>query len=259
VLNLITWNVNGLRACEKKGFSAWLQSEKPDVLGLQETKSWPDQLDEELRTPKGYKTYFSCADKKGYSGVALYIKEELEVLNVTDGLGLDEFDSEGRTLVAEFKDFVLFNCYFPNGQRDLSRVPYKLKFSREVASQALELNKKLKKPVIICGDYNTSHQEIDLKNPKSNKKNTGFLPEERAWIDEFIAQGFSDVFRDQFPEEEGHYTWWSYRSNCRAKNVGWRLDYFFVTEDTKAAVKDSKILSDVLGSDHCPVSLKLKF
>ncbi len=256
--NLISWNVNGLRACDKKGFSIWLQNELPDVLGIQETKSWPEQLDEELRNPSGYHTYFSCAKKKGYSGVALYIKDSIEVLSVTDGLGIEEFDSEGRTLIAEFKDYVLFNCYFPNGQRDLGRVPYKLSFSREVAKQALELNKKLKKPVVICGDYNTSHQEIDLKNPKSNKKNTGFLPEERAWIDEFIAQGFNDVFRLQHPEEEGHYTWWSYRSNCRAKNVGWRLDYFFVTEDFMSSIGDSKIHFDVMGSDHCPVSLRLK-
>jgi exodeoxyribonuclease-3 len=256
--NLISWNVNGLRACDKKGFTTWLKTEKPDILGVQETKSWPEQLDDNLREPKGYNTYFSCAQKKGYSGVALYIKDKINVLSVTDGLGIEEFDSEGRTLIVELEDMVLFNCYFPNGQRDLGRVPYKLKFSREVAKQALALKKKLKKPVVICGDYNTSHREIDLKNPKPNMKNTGFLPEERAWIDEFISQGFVDVFREQHPDEEGHYTWWSYRSNCRAKNVGWRLDYFFVTDDLRPNVGKSKILSDVLGSDHCPVSLKLK-
>jgi len=190
-MKITTWNVNGIRACEKKGFWKWLEESAPDILCLQETKAWPEQLtNQEFITNKKYFTYYATAEKKGYSGVALFSKRKLKEPIVTIGIGIDKFDHEGRTIIAEFEKFIIFSCYFPNGQRDHNRVPYKLEYSKEVAKKALSLKKRTNKEIIIAGDYNTAHTEIDLKNPKSNKNSTGFLPIERDWMDKFIKQGF---------------------------------------------------------------------
>lgn len=255
MLKLYSWNVNGIRAAQKKGFSDWLASESPDILGLQETKAHPEQLDEELLAPVGYKVYWSSAERKGYSGVALYSK--IEPLDVQLGLGIEEFDSEGRTIVAEYDDFVFITAYFPNGGRDHSRVPFKMQYKANFLAYCNDLRNK-GKSVIFCGDVNTSHQPIDLARPKQNEKNTGFLPEERVWIDKVIEEGYIDTFRNLYPDLEGAYSWWSYRGGAREKNVGWRLDYFFISPDLAERVAAAAIHPDVHGSDHCPVSMTLK-
>lgn len=253
---LASWNVNGIRAVYKKGFVDWFDRELPDFTCLQEIKAQRDQFPIELLDKKNIFIEIFSAEKKGYSGVALLSKDV--PVNYWRGLGVKEFDIEGRTLIAEYKNFILYNCYFPNGQRDLNRVPYKLAFSDEVMKHALKLKKKLNKPVIICGDYNTAHCEIDLANPKTNTKTTGFLPEERAWIDKFISKGFHDVFRMKHPDENGYYTWWTYRGDCRERNIGWRIDYFFTTEELLKKVLNCYHQPEVLGSDHCPIILELK-
>lgn len=258
-MKITTWNVNGIRACEKKGFWEWLNESSPDILCIQETKAWPEQLvNQDFITNKKYFTYYATAEKKGYSGVALFSKRKLKSPIITIGIGIDKFDIEGRTIIAEYDKFIVFSCYFPNGQRDHNRVPYKLEYSKAIAKKALVLKKKTNKEIIIAGDYNTAHTEIDLKNPKSNKNSTGFLPIERDWIDKFIKQGFFDIFRLHHPEKEGEYTWWTYRSNCRAKNVGWRIDYIFLTELLIKKTKKIYHCPNVNGSDHCPVTIELK-
>ena len=251
---LFSWNVNGLRAAARKGFLDWLVDVGPDILGIQETRCHPDQLDPRVRQPDDYYAYYASAERKGYSGVALYTR--IEPLNVQVGLGLPDFDREGRTIVAEFVDFVLIVAYFPNGSRDHSRVPFKMTYKREFLAYCNELRRQGKK-VVFCGDVNTAHNEIDLARPRQNRKSTGFLLEEREWIDEIVAQGYVDTFRDLYPDRDGAYSWWSYIGGARARNVGWRLDYFFVSEDLRPNVVDAAIHPDVLGSDHCPVSLIL--
>jgi exodeoxyribonuclease-3 len=253
-MHIISWNVAGLRACEKKGFYDFYLEANADVLCLQETKALPEQLSDSLVHPDHHQAIYAPAEKKGYSGVSTWVRNGVEVEH-TIGLGIEEYDVEGRTIISEFKDFILLNCYFPNGQRDHGRVPYKLSYSREVAKQALALKKKKKKEVIITGDFNTAHHEIDLANPKTNKKSTGFLPIEREWMSEFQQQGFTDVFRERTPAENGHYTWWTYRGDCRARNIGWRIDYFWVTNDFYQRVEECNHLPDVMGSDHCPLEL----
>lgn len=254
---ITSWNVAGLRACEKKGFFDFVDSFSPDVLCLQETKAAPEQLSASLVSPKGYRTLYASAEKKGYSGVSTWVKNTINVEHSV-GLGEDIFDSEGRTIISEFDSFILFNCYFPNGQRDHGRVPYKLDFSRLVASRALELKRAKNKPVIICGDYNTAHHPIDLANPKTNLNSTGFLPIERAWMDEFEAQGFSDFFRVINPDIPDAYTWWTFRNDCRARNIGWRIDYFWGDQSSLSLLKDCQHRPDVMGSDHCPIFIELK-
>jgi len=255
---LASWNVNGLRACEKKGLWQWLAHEQPTIFNIQETKAHPTQLSTELINNDNYYTYYASAEKKGYSGVALFSAKNYPRPKVTIGLGIEEFDREGRTIIAEYPEFILFNGYFPNGQRDHGRVPYKLSYSREIIQQALALKKKKKKPIIICGDLNTAHHEIDLANPKTNNKTTGFLPSEREWLSECLEQGFHDVFREHHPAENGHYTWWTYRGDCRQRNIGWRIDYFLTTNDLLKSVKKTYHLPQVMGSDHCPIMLELK-
>ena len=250
---LISWNVNGLRAIHKKGFLEWLTRESPDMLCLQETKASPDQLPDELLNVNGYSCWFSSAEKKGYSGVALYSKQE--PLNVHHGFGDPRFDSEGRILIAEYPEYVLFTIYYPNGGASPERLRYKMDFYDaflECARQYRDRGCRL----IICGDVNTAHCEIDLARPKANETNTGFLPEERAWIDRFLAEGFIDTFR-MMCDEPGHYSWWDYKTRARERNIGWRIDYFFVSENLRKQVKDAWILSDVTGSDHCPVGLSI--
>jgi exodeoxyribonuclease-3 len=251
---LYSWNVNGIRAAQKKGFLEWLDQIAPDVLAVQETKAHPDQLDDVLRRPAGYHTYWAYAEKKGYSGVALYSRQE--PLDVTIGLGVTEYDREGRTIVAEYHDYTLIAAYFPNGSRDHSRVPFKMAYKRDFLAYCQALRATGKK-VVFCGDVNTAHKEIDLARPKQNQKTTGFLPEERVWIDQVVEAGFVDTFRKLHPEEEGAYSWWSYIGGARGRNVGWRLDYFFITPDLLPRMQLASIHPDVHGSDHCPVSLTL--
>lgn len=254
-MKLVSWNVNGIRACYNKGFVEWLNQESPDILGLQEIKALEEQFPDKILQQKKYFFYIYPAQKKGYSGVAVFTKTE--PIKVHYGLGIKEFDDEGRCLILEFKDFIFFNCYFPNGQRDHGRVDYKLRFSDAVLQRANEYKKK-KKNIIITGDYNTAHTENDLANPKTNKNTTGFLPIEKEWMDKLVANNYTDTFRYFTPNENGHYTWWTYRGDCRERNIGWRIDYFFVNNTFMKNVKDASILSNVMGSDHCPISIRLK-
>ena len=254
-MKLISWNVNGIRAAQKKGLLDWIAETDPDIFGLQETKAHPEQLDDELRNIPGYTSYWASAERKGYSGVALYTKAEPK--DVTIGLGIPEYDSEGRTIIAEYDDFTLITAYFPNGSRDHSRVPFKMAYKAAFFKYIEELREAGKR-VIFCGDVNTAHNAIDLARPKQNTKTTGFLPEERAWIDEIVEAGYIDIYRDLNPEKADMYTWWSNRSGARERNVGWRIDYFFISPDLREKVETADILTDVMGSDHCPISLTLK-
>ncbi|MHC4598257.1 MAG: exodeoxyribonuclease III [Planctomycetota bacterium] len=253
-LTLLSWNVNGLRAVERKGFSTWLSEMSPDVLGLQETKAHPDQLSEALTAPEGYHAVFSAAEKKGYSGTAVYSREKPS--KVERILGKKAFDGEGRVILAEFPLFTLVNVYVPNGRYDLSRVSYKLEFSDRLL-EVCEKRRRRGEALILCGDFNTAHREIDLARPRENRKNTGFLPEECAWLDKFTGLGYVDTFRHFHPEKTGAYSWWDYRTRARPKNVGWRLDYFFITPDLLTRLRSGFILADVMGSDHCPVGIEL--
>ncbi len=252
-MKIYSWNVNGIRAIKNKGFIEWLIVDRPEVLCIQETKIQENQISEELKNIEGYYSYFSCAQKKGYSGVATYTKQK--PISVTYGIGIEKFDNEGRILITEFENCTVFNIYFPNGQKDEDRLNYKMEFYDALLAYCEILRGKGKK-LIVCGDYNTAHNKIDLKNPKANEKYSGFLPIERAWMDKFISYGYIDTFR-YLHEEEVKYSWWSYRFKAREKNVGWRLDYFFVTEDLLSELKESSILNEVVGSDHCPVSIIL--
>lgn len=253
-IRILSWNVNGIRAVQKKGFTEWMLDEQPDVLCLQETKANKNQLDDEILNIDDYNAYFSTPERKGYSGVAIYTKEM--PVAVEYNLGFEEFDSEGRIIVAEYKNFVLLNVYFPNGKQDQERLDYKMRFYAEFLKYINQL-KSQGKNVIFCGDVNTAHKEIDLSNPKANMTISGFLPQERAWIDKVIADGFLDTFRLVNSEPE-NYTWWDYRTGARERNIGWRLDYFFVSENLRQNITDAFILKDVLGSDHCPVGIEVK-
>ncbi|MEE4243653.1 MAG: exodeoxyribonuclease III [Desulfopila sp.] len=249
----ISWNVNGIRAAEKKGFISIVKELSPEILALQETKAQPDQLSAELKNINGYSSYWHSAVRKGYSGVAIYAKEK--PISVIEGIGEDKFDCEGRVLTLEYSTFYFVNIYFPNSGPDLQRLPYKIDFNS--ALHSFVKNLAAQKNVVICGDYNVAHKEIDLKNPQSNTQNAGFTAEERAWMDDFVNSGFIDTFRMFNPNEE-QYTWWSYRFNARARNIGWRIDYFCVDERSRDLVIDAAILQDIMGSDHCPVLLKFK-
>lgn len=254
VVRMLSWNVNGLRAVVTKGFVDWLIQEQPDILCLQETKVNASQVPKELARLQGYKAFFASAERPGYSGVAMFTKRE--PLQVKPGFGVERFDSEGRTQVADYGDFVLYNVYFPNGKASPERLRYKMEFYEaflEHVRQVLSSGKR----VIVCGDVNTAHREIDLARPKENEKVSGFLPEERAWIDRFLAAGFLDTFR-MFTSEGGHYSWWDYKSRARERNVGWRIDYFFVSANLAERVKSAFILPEVMGSDHCPVGIELQ-
>ena len=252
---LYSWNVNGIRAAQKKGLLDWLHQTKPDILGIQETKAHPDQLDEELRNPPGYHAYWASAERKGYSGVALFTR--IEPNSVQIGLGIDEYDREGRTIVAEFDEYVLITAYFPNGSRDHSRVPFKMAYKEAFLEFCNQLRSQGKQ-IIFCGDVNTAHREIDLARPKENQKSTGFLPIEREWLDKIVEQGYIDTFRFLHPEKTEAYSWWAYWGKARERNVGWRLDYFFTSPDLKESIAAAEILSDVHGSDHCPVLLTIE-
>lgn len=251
---ILCWNVNGIRAIWKKGFQEWMLKEDPDILCLQETKAQAEQLTVEKMETSHYKSYFFSAEKKGYSGVAVFSKQE--PIRFSVGFGNPDFDSEGRVLELEYEKFVLFNVYFPNGGRGPERVKYKLDFYRELFNRAQEV-RKMKKNIIVCGDYNTAHKEIDLARPGPNSKVSGFLPEEREWIDKIIAMGYVDIFRE-FNKEPEQYTYWDAISRARERNVGWRIDYYLVSEEMKSMVTNASIHPQVMGSDHCPIELDLK-
>ena len=253
IKKIISWNVNGIRAIEKKGFVDMVAEMAPDILALQETKAQPEQLSENLINITGYHSFWHSAVKKGYSSVAVYSRQK--PVQVYYGIDHADIDDEGRVLTLEFVDFFLINVYFPNAGHGLKRLDYKLDFNRRLLDFVDNL--AAKKSVVICGDFNVAHKAIDLKNPKSNVKNPGFTPEERAWMDEFVNAGYIDTFR-KFHSGPDHYTWWSYRFNARARNIGWRIDYFCVDKKSEDRVKDAAILKEVMGSDHCPVSLDFR-
>lgn len=248
---MISWNVNGLRACLGKGFLEYLKETEADIFCIQESKLQEGQVDLEL---PGYHQYWNYAEKKGYSGTAMFTKEE--PVSVTYGLGIEEHDHEGRVITAEFPEYYVVTCYTPNSQDGLKRLDYRMQW--EDAFRAYLKALETKKPVIFCGDLNVAHQEIDLKNPKTNRKNAGFSDEERAKFTELLEAGFVDTFRYFYPDQEGIYSWWSYRFSARAKNAGWRIDYFCVSESLKDRLVDAKIHTEVLGSDHCPVELDIR-
>jgi exodeoxyribonuclease III len=251
MLDILSWNVNGLRAVLKKGFMDFLSSESPDILCLQETKVAETPV--ELYGADGYHTYFASGEKKGYSGVAILTREEPR--SVSMGFGDARFDGEGRTIIADYGKFVLMNIYFPNGKASPARLEYKMTFYDAFLDYADRLKGQGRR-LIICGDVNTAHDERDIARPKENSKLSGFLPEERAWMDKFESRGYMDTFR-MFNEDGGHYTFWDMKSGARARNVGWRIDYFYVSENLKKDVKESFIMSDVMGSDHCPIGIKI--
>jgi exodeoxyribonuclease III len=255
-MKIISWNVNGLRAIVRKGNWDWLLIDQPDIFCFQETKCTVDQLPPEIAAPKGYHAFFdSPKEKKGYSGVAIYSKIKPEKVEFV--LGLPHLDIEGRLIAAYFKDFVLLTVYFPNGGGGPERLKYKLDFYDEFL-KFIEKLRKAGKSIIFCGDINTAHEEIDLARPKENEENTGFLPEERAWLDEVVNAGYVDVYRHFNPTKTGAYTYWDMKTAARERNVGWRIDYFFVSPDLLPRIKKAEILSQVFGSDHCPILLEIR-
>lgn len=250
---IYSWNVNGIRAAAKKNLFDWWSSASPDVLCLQETKANTEDLPEELTSPPGYHAYFASASKKGYSGVAIFCKNKPKSVTT---MGVEDFDSEGRTLVAEFDDYLVISAYFPNSQAEGARLSYKLEYCaamKELCDRAVADGRH----VVVCGDYNIAHKPIDLANPKANEKNPGYLPEERAWMDEFTQAGYRDTFR-MFSDEPDQYTWWSYRLRAREKNIGWRIDYHCVDGGFESRVGAARIHADVPGSDHCPISIEIR-
>lgn len=253
-IKIYSWNVNGIRACAKKGFKEWLTKTDPYILAIQETKAQKDQLDDNILNIGKFKSKWFSAERKGYSGVAVYFKEEPESI---EKLELEEFDIEGRTLIMNYPDFSLINCYFPNSQEGGARLDYKIRFCDSILEKCNTMVKQGKN-VVLCGDYNIAHTAIDLKNPKANEKNAGYLPEEREWMSKFLSKGYVDTFRSFHPDEPGYYTWWSYRFKAREKDIGWRIDYFCVNESFAERIENAEICKDILGSDHCPVSITLK-
>ena len=252
-MKLFSWNVNGVRAIEKKGLLDWLASESPDVLCIQETKAKFEQLPDSLQNLDGYFSYWHSADKLGYSGVATFSKKE--PLHVQYGLGIDKYDKEGRVLITEFDNFLLYNIYFPNGQKDEIRLQYKLDFYDDLL-EILDDQVASGNNVIVAGDWNTAHKEIDLANPKANANYSGFMPVERAQLDTYVDHGYVDSFR-LFHDEPDRYSWWTYRFGARQRNIGWRIDYFFTNQEFADNISDADIHEDVMGSDHCPVSIEL--
>jgi len=253
ILKILSWNVNGIRAAAKKGIVDWIKEESPDVLCLQETKAEEGQLDDSLKNIEGYYSYFCTAEKKGYSGVVIYTK--VQPKEVHRGFGIERFDREGRVLIAEYEDFKLLNIYFPNGKASKERLEYKMEFYDECLKYVSKLKAEGHK-VIICGDVNTAHTEIDLSRPKENEKTSGFLTIERKWIDALIGSGFVDTLRE-FNKTPENYTWWDQKTRARERNIGWRIDYFFVSEDLIKDLKTAFILSEVMGSDHCPIGIEI--
>lgn len=255
-LRLLSWNVNGVRAAHRKGFLTWMMKSKPDILALQETKAEPAQLPEELLKPASYGVDWHWGEKKGYSGVATF--SQPTPMRIDRGFEMKEFDNEGRVLTSVYDDFILFNIYFPNGKRDATRLKFKLDFYEAFLKVVERYRKKGEDKIVICGDVNTAHKEIDLARPRENRNISGFLPEECAWIDRLVEAGFIDTFRE-FQKDGGHYSWWDQQSRARERNVGWRIDYFFVSENLRPRLKNAFLLPDVMGSDHCPAGIDLAF
>ncbi len=249
-MKLISWNVNGIRACINKGFKDFFNEIDADIFCIQETKCQKDQIDLEF---KGYTSYWNSAEKKGYSGTAIFTKQK--PISVTYGIGIEEHDKEGRVITLEFEKFYMINIYTPNSKRELERLEYRQIWEDEIRKYMLKLNEN--KPVIMCGDLNVAHKEIDLKNPKTNRHNAGFTDEERNKMTELLDAGFVDTFRVLYPDKENAYSWWSYMGHAREKNVGWRIDYFIVSKSIENCIKEAKIHSEILGSDHCPVELEI--
>ena len=252
-MKILSWNVNGLRSVHRKGFLDWFIEVQPDIFCVQEIKATPDQLDEKLRLIDGYFSYFNPAEKKGYSGVAIYTK--VKPKSVYCGIGIERFDSEGRILVADYGTFMLFNIYFPNGRRSEERLTYKMEFYEAFLEHVDVLHRKGRN-IIVTGDFNTAHKEIDLARPKPNEGTSGFLPMEREWMDKFISKGFIDTFRI-LDQTSGNYTYWDQISRARDRNVGWRIDYFFVNNRTRNSVMSASICPHIMGSDHCPIELEI--
>ena len=255
-IKLVSWNVNGIRAVSKKeDFWSWFENDESDIINFQEVRATQEQIPKSLAEMDEFHKFYNEAEKKGYSGVGTY--SMIEPLSVEKGLGVEELDNEGRVLKIEYENFILFNIYFPNSGKEGSRLDFKVKFCNELLKQLIEL-KNEGKNLVITGDYNIAHNPIDVYNPKNCEGKSGYLLEERAWLDQLEQAGFVDTFR-MFDEGEGNFTWWSYRFKARERNSGWRLDYFFVNEEIKDKVKSAKILADIYGSDHCPVTLELDF
>jgi exodeoxyribonuclease-3 len=250
-MKLISWNVNGIRACREKGFEDFFKEINADMFCLQETKCQPEQI--ELKFD-GYESYWNSAEKKGYSGTAIFTK--VKPISVKYGIGIEEHDKEGRVITLEFEKFYLVDIYTPNAKRELERLDYRMIWEDEIRKYLLELNKI--KPVIMCGDLNVAHKEIDLKNPKTNRGNAGFTDEERGKMTELLSAGFVDSFRYLYPDVENAYSWWSYMGRAREKNVGWRIDYFIVSNSIEKNIKEAKIHSNIFGSDHCPIELEIE-
>lgn len=251
-MKFISWNVNGLRACVTKGFEDFFKNINADIFSIQETKLQEGQIDLSF---EGYKSYWNYAEKKGYSGVCVFTK--IEPLNVTYGLGIEKHDNEGRLITLEFEKFFYVTAYVPNSQNELKRLDYRMEWEDDIRKYLLELNNK--KPVVYCGDLNVAHKEIDLKNPKTNRNSAGFSDEERAKFSALLESGFTDTFRYFYPDLEDAYSWWSYRFKAREKNAGWRIDYFLTSKCLDSNLIGAKIHKDILGSDHCPVELEIKF
>lgn len=249
-MKLISWNVNGIRACVQKGFLDFFHNSNADVFCIQESKMQEGQLELDL---SGYYQYWNYAQKKGYSGTAIFSKQE--ALSVQYGIGMEEHDNEGRVITLEFNDFYMITVYTPNSKEELARLDYRLKWEDDFRTYLKYLEET--KPVIVCGDMNVAHQEIDLKNPKTNRKNAGFTDEERAKFTQLLESGFVDTFRSLYPNQTDIYSWWSYRFSARSKNAGWRIDYFLTSSSLKDKIKDAKIYTDIMGSDHCPVALEI--
>ena len=253
-MKLISWNVNGLRAVINKGFDEFFKNIDADIFCIQETKMQESQIDDNIKNIfKEYNSYWNSAEKKGYSGTAIFTK--IKPLNVTYGIGIEEHDKEGRVITLEFDKFFMVNCYTPNAKRELERLDYRMIWEDEFRKYLLKLNET--KPVIMCGDLNVAHEEIDLKNPKTNRRNAGFTDEEREKMTKLLNSGFTDTFRYLYPDKENMYTWWSYMFKAREKNAGWRIDYFIVSKSIENKIKESYIFSDIMGSDHCPVGLDI--
>lgn len=253
-MKLISWNVNGIRAAEKKGFRDWFENCDADIICVQETKAKVEQVSEALKTGYGYHAYWHSAERPGYSGVATFCRDE--PLYVQQGLGIDRFDREGRVLITEHEQFLLYNIYFPNGQKNDERLQYKLDFYEDLLT-ILDEQVESGVNVIVAGDWNTAHKPVDLARPGDNEKTSGFLPEERALLDKYERHGYVDTFRLFHPEPD-RYSWWTYRFGARSRNVGWRIDYFWVNEGFAEQVIDADIHDEVMGSDHCPVALEIK-
>ena len=255
-MRLVSWNVNGLRAVVNKGFGDFFNSINSDIFCVQETKMQEDQIDDNIKNIfKDYYSYWNSAEKKGYSGTAIFSKKQ--PIGVTYGIGIEEHDKEGRVITLEFENFYMVNCYTPNSKRELERLEYRMVWENEFRNYLLKLNDT--KPVILCGDLNVAHNEIDLKNPKTNRRNAGFTDEERGKMTELLSSGFTDSFRYLYPDKTESYSWWSYMFKAREKNAGWRIDYFIVSKSIEEKIEESYIYSEVLGSDHCPVGLDINY